>query len=140
MYGNKVLAPSARSSALGFGSYAPHGLSGEACVPAPGQHPAAVVYSLLAGSEDVNDAERLCHGPTFRLVGSDWLRDRGAATASRLHSFKTEMPGEEEIFMSLSHLNGVLLGRADAMDSTYRDVLDMDSTEVPVYGETEQGA
>lgn len=26
------------------------------------------VYSRLAGYEDVNDAERLCHDPTFRLV------------------------------------------------------------------------
>jgi hypothetical protein len=60
--------------------------------------------------------------------------------ASRLHSFKTETPGEVEIFMSLSRLNRVLLGRAEAMDSTYRDVLDIDSTEVQVYGEPEQGA
>ena len=45
--------------------------------------------------------------------------------ASRLHSFKTETPGEVEIFMSLSRLNRVLLGRAEAMDSTYRDVLDI---------------
>ncbi|PYV60288.1 MAG: hypothetical protein DMG98_02635 [Acidobacteria bacterium] len=28
------------------------------------------IYSRLAGYEDVNDAERLSHDPTFRLIGS----------------------------------------------------------------------
>ena len=37
------------------------------------------VYSRLAGYEDVNDAERLCHDPTFRLIGSEKIWDRGAA-------------------------------------------------------------
>jgi hypothetical protein len=60
----------------------------------------SLVHSLGA-YEDVKDAEWLCHGPTCRLVGSERLWDRGAAMASRLHSFKTEMPGKEEIFMSL---------------------------------------
>ena len=37
------------------------------------------VYSRLAGYEDVNDAERLSHDPTFRLIGSEKIWDRGAA-------------------------------------------------------------
>src|SRR5271157_3105925 len=37
------------------------------------------VYSRLAAYEDVNDAERLCHDPTFRLIGSEKIWDRGAA-------------------------------------------------------------
>ncbi len=40
----------------------------------------------------------------------------------------------------MTRLNRALLGRAEAMDSTYRAVLDMDSTEIPVYGEQEQSA
>ena len=35
------------------------------------------VYSRLAGYEDVNDAERLCHDPTFRLIGCERIWDRG---------------------------------------------------------------
>ena len=35
------------------------------------------VYSRLAGYEDVNDAERLSQDPTFRLIGSEKLWDRG---------------------------------------------------------------
>ena len=92
------------------------------------------VYSRLAGYEDVN-AERLCHDPTFRLIGSEKIWDRGAALTSRLQTFETEMLAEEENFAGLARLNRALLGRAEAMDSTYRAVLDMDSTEILVYGE-----
>ena len=37
------------------------------------------IYSRLAGYEDLNDAERLSHDPTFRLIGSEKIRDRGVA-------------------------------------------------------------
>jgi hypothetical protein len=37
------------------------------------------VYSRLAGYEDVNDAERLSQDPTFRLIGSEKIWDRGPA-------------------------------------------------------------
>jgi len=98
------------------------------------------VYSRLAGYEDVNDAERLCHDPTFRLIGSEKIWDRGAALTSRLQTFETGMLAEEDNFAGLARLNRALIGRAEAMDSGYRAVLDMDSTEIPVYGEQEQGA
>src|SRR5215475_11888066 len=44
------------------------------------------VYSRLAGYEDVNDAERVSADPTFRLIGSEKIWERGAALTSRLHS------------------------------------------------------
>ena len=44
------------------------------------------VYSRLAGYEDGNDAERLFHDPTFRLIGSVKIWDRGAALTSRLQT------------------------------------------------------
>ena len=40
------------------------------------------VYSRLAGYEDVNDAERLSQDPTFRLIGSEKIWERGAALTS----------------------------------------------------------
>ena len=49
------------------------------------------VYSRLAGYEDMNDAERLSHDPTFRLIGSEKIWERGAALTSRLQTFETEM-------------------------------------------------
>jgi hypothetical protein len=45
------------------------------------------VYSRLAGSEDLNDAERLSQDPAFRLIGSEKVLERGAALTSRLQSF-----------------------------------------------------
>jgi DDE family transposase len=36
------------------------------------------VYSRLAGYEDVNDADRLSQDPTFRLIGSRKIWERGA--------------------------------------------------------------
>src|SRR2546425_3365852 len=98
------------------------------------------VYSRLAGYEDLNDAQRLSQDPTFRLIGSEKIWDRGAALTSRLQTVETEMLAEEENLAGLARLNRALIGRAETMDSDYRTILDMDSTEIPVYGEQEQSA
>ncbi len=98
------------------------------------------VYSRLAGYEDVNDAEQLSRDPTFRLIGSEKNWDRGAALPSRLQTFETELLAEEENFAGLARVNRELIGNAEAIDSPDRTVLDMDSTEIPVYGEQENSA
>jgi Transposase DDE domain group 1 len=98
------------------------------------------VYSRIAGYEDVNDAERLSQDPTFRLIGSEKTWDRGAALTSRLQTFETEMLAEEENFRSLARINRELIGKVEAVNSSQRVVLDMDSTEIPVYGQQEQSA
>ncbi len=98
------------------------------------------VYSRLAGYEDVNDAEHLSQDPTFRLIGSEKNWDRGAALPSRLQTFETELLAEEENFAGRARLNRELIGKAEVLGSPYRKVLDMDSTEIPVYGEQEQSA
>jgi hypothetical protein len=98
------------------------------------------IYSRLAGYEDVNDAERLSQDPTFRLIGSEKIWERGAALPSRLHWFETEVLSQEENPGGLSRINRELLAKAEAVDSNQRVVLDMDSTEIPVYGEQEQSA
>src|SRR5450830_755501 len=98
------------------------------------------IYSRLAGYEDVNDAERLSQDPTFRLIGSEKIWDRGAALPSRLHWFETEVLSQDENLDGLGRINRELIAKAEAMDSPQRVVLDMDSTEIPVYGEQEQSA
>ncbi len=98
------------------------------------------VYSRLAGYEDVNDAERLSQDPTFRLIGSEKIWERGAALTSRLQSFETELLADEENVAGLAAINRELIGKAEAMDSPQRVVLDMDSTEIPVYGQQEHSA
>ncbi len=50
------------------------------------------------------------------------------------------MLAEEENFGSLVRINRELIGKAEALDSVQRAVLDMDSTEIPVYGAQEQSA
>jgi Transposase DDE domain group 1 len=98
------------------------------------------VYSRLAGYEDVNDAERVSQDPTFRLISSEKIWERGAALTSRLQSFETELLAEAENLTGLAAINRELIGRAEAIDSPRRVVLDMDSTEIPVYGRQEQSA
>ena len=98
------------------------------------------VYSRLAGYEDMNDAERLSQDPTFRLIGSEKIWERGAALTSRLQSFETELLTQDENLAGLAAINRDLIARAEAMDSLQRVVLDMDSTEIPVYGQQEQSA
>jgi len=98
------------------------------------------IYSRLAGYEDVNDAERLSQDPAFRLIGSEKIWERGAALTSRLQSFETEVLTQEENLAGLAALNRELIAKAEAIDSIRRVVLDMDSTEVSVYGEQERSA
>ncbi len=98
------------------------------------------IYSRLAGYEDVNDAARLSQDPTFRLIGSRKVWERGAALTSRLQSFETEVLTQEANLAGLATLNRELSSKAEAIDPPRRVVLDMDSTEVPVYGEQEQSA
>jgi len=98
------------------------------------------VYSRIAGYEDVNDAERVSQDPTFRLIGSEKTWDRGAALTSRLQTFETEMLAEEDNFRSLARINRELIAKAEAIDTPQRIVLDIDSTEIPVYGQQENSA
>jgi len=98
------------------------------------------VYSRLAGYEDVNDAERLSQDPTFRLMGSERIWERGAALTSRLQSFETELLTQEENLSGLAAINRELIARAETIESPQRVVLDMDSTEIPVYGQQEQSS
>jgi len=98
------------------------------------------VYSRIAGYEDVNDAERLSQDPTFRLIGSEKIWERGAALTSRLQSFETDLLTQEENLTGLAALNRELIAKAETIDSPQRVVLDMDSPEIPVFGQQENSA
>ncbi len=98
------------------------------------------VYSRLAGYEDLNDAERLSQDPTFRLIGSEKIWERGAALPSRLHWFETEVLTQSANLHGLATMNRELIARVEGQERSWRAVLDMDSTEIPVYGEQEKSA
>ena len=61
-------------------------------------------------------------------------------STSRLQTFETEMLAEDENFASLARINRELVGKVEAIDAQRRIVLDMDSTEIPVYGQQENSA
>ena len=98
------------------------------------------IYSRIAGYEDVNDAERPAQDPTFRLIGSEKVWERGAALTSRLQSFETELLTQEKNLSGLAAINREMIARAETVESPQRLVLDMDSTEIPVYGQQESSS
>ena len=64
------------------------------------------VFPRLAGYEDVNDAGRLCRDPVMRqLVGGRAVK-RGAASASAMGRFETEMLTRTENLAALADLPG----------------------------------
>ena len=69
------------------------------------------VYSRTAGCEDVNDAERLSQDPTFRLIGSEKIWERGAALTSRLQSFEADLLTQEENLAGLAAINRELIAQ-----------------------------
>src|SRR5260370_1713412 len=73
------------------------------------------VYSRIAGYEDVNDAERLSQDPTFRLIGSAQIWERGAALTSRLQSFETQLLTQADNLAGLGALNRELIAKAETI-------------------------
>ena len=98
------------------------------------------VFGRLAGYEDVNDAERLCHDPAMRWVVGDRAITGSAASASQMGRFETEWLARPENLAALADLPG------DWIDTVHRRrppkmiVLDMDSSESPTYGAQEGSA
>jgi hypothetical protein len=56
----------------------------------------------------------LSQDPTFRLIGSEKIWDRGAALPSRLHWFETEVLSQEENLEGLSRINRELLAKGNS--------------------------
>ena len=98
------------------------------------------VYSRLADYEDGDDAERLSQDPAFRLIGSKkGLGALGSFYLSRT-VLRKELLTQEENLAGLARINRELCAKAEVIDSPGRVVLNMDGTEIPVYGEHKQSA
>src|SRR5947209_772162 len=93
------------------------------------------VFGRLAGYEDVNDAERLCHDPAMRWVAGDRALIRSAASASQSGRFETKWLSLCEILTALADLSGQWIDKVRRRPAPKTIVLDMDSTESPNYGE-----
>jgi len=98
------------------------------------------VYSRLAGYEDTNDAVRLARDPAMQAVVGRRALEKQAASTNTLSRFETEVLATEENLKGLNHLNAEWVDRAMMRTWHQRIILDMDSSESPVYGEQEGAA
>jgi hypothetical protein len=98
------------------------------------------VFGPVAGYEDVNDADRLCHDPAMRWVVGDRAITGSAASASQMGRFETKWPSRPENLAALADLPGRWIDKVHQRRPPRIVVLDMDSSESPTYGEQEGGA
>jgi hypothetical protein len=98
------------------------------------------VFGRLAGYEDVNDADRLCHDPAMRWVVGDGAITGSAASASQMGRFETEWLTRPENLAALTDLPGRWIDKVHQRRLPKIIVLDMDSSESPTYGEQEGSA
>jgi hypothetical protein len=98
------------------------------------------VFGRLAGYEDVNDAERLCHDPAMRWVVGDRAISGSAASASQMGRFETKWLSRPENLIALADLPGQWIDKVRRRRWPKTIILDMDSSESPTYGEQEGSA
>src|SRR6202165_4310198 len=98
------------------------------------------IFGLLAGYEDVNDAERLCRDPVMRWVVGDRATTGSAASASQMGRFETKWLSRPENLAALADLPGQWIDKVHQRRPPKTIVLDMDSSESPTYGEQEGSA
>jgi len=98
------------------------------------------VYSRLAGYEDTNDALRLARDPAMQAVVGRRALEKQAASTNTLSRFETEVLVTKENQKGLEQLNAAWVDRAMMRTRHQRVILDMDSSESPVYGEQEGAA
>jgi len=98
------------------------------------------IFGRLAGYEDVNDADRLCHDPAMRWVVGGRAVKETAASSSQMGRFETEVLTQEANLDALSDLSGRWIDAVHARRPAKVIVLDMDSSVSPTYGEQEGSA
>src|SRR6202795_1276983 len=97
------------------------------------------VFGRLAGYEDVNDAERLCHDPAMRWGVGDRAITGSPASASQMGRFETKWLCRPENLATLADLPGDWIDTVHQRRPPKMIVLDMDSRESPTYG-TQEGS
>jgi hypothetical protein len=95
------------------------------------------VYSRLGGYEDTNDAECLRKDPGMRAVIGERALEKAGAGETTIGRF------EKEILLGGNNLNNLdeitmkWIEKIDSLRSPKEVILDIDSSESPVYGEQE---
>jgi len=98
------------------------------------------IYSRLAGYEDNNDAAGLAMDPVMRAVVGRRALEKQAAGTNTVNRFETDTLVTPGNLKGLEGLNFEWVDHAMARTPHQRIILDMDSSESPVYGEQEGAA
>lgn len=97
-------------------------------------------FSRLAGYEDVNDAERLRFDPVIRQIVGGRAAKHGAASASAMGRFETDILTRPDNIAALSDLPGRWIDAVHDRRPPKAITLDMDSSGSPVHGYQEGAA
>ena len=98
------------------------------------------VYSRLAGYEDLNDAQMLRQDPAVRTVLSERAMEKGGGSENTIGRFEKELLTEGDNLEKIDEMLMKWIEKADTERSKKEVVLDLDSSESPVYGEQEGSA
>ncbi len=98
------------------------------------------VYARLAGYEDVNDQENLTRDPAIRAVVGKRALERNAASQNTVSRFETETLTTDENVEALASINGSWVSKVMKHTEAKKVVLNMGSSESPVYGNQEGSA
>lgn len=98
------------------------------------------VYSRLAGYEDVNDAEKLRNDPALRAVLSERALEKSGSSDGTLGRFETEILTQNGNLEKMDEMIFKSIEKVDTVREVKEIVLDLDSSESPVYGKQEGGA
>jgi hypothetical protein len=97
--------------------------------------PFSVVFSRLAGYEDVNDAGSLRHDPAMRWIVGGKAAQGPAASPSQMGRFEAQWLTADKNLLALADLSGQWIDRVHARRPPRGIVLDMDSSVSPTHGE-----
>lgn len=95
------------------------------------------VYSRLAGYEDINDAQPLRSDPGLRAVLSERALEKSGSSEVTVGRFEKEILTVND---NQGKMDGMLMEwieKVDTIRGSKKVVLDLDSSESPVYGEQE---
>ena len=99
--------------------------------------PFSVVFSRLAGYEDVNDAERLRHDPAMRWIVGGKASHSCAASPSQMGRFEAQWLTADKNLLALADLSGQWIDRVHARRPPRGIGPDRDSSVSPTHGEQE---
>jgi len=98
------------------------------------------VYSRLAGYDDVIDAKQLRNDPALRSVLSERALEKSGSSEGTVGRFETDILTTGNNQTKMDEMMFKWIQKVDSVREAKTVILDVDSSESPVYGEQEGGA